>query len=370
MKVALIGPVYPYRGGIAHYTTLLAQALRARDHEVLLISFRRQFPQWLYPGKSDRDPSQLANPIEAEFTLDPMSLFSWRRARRRIADFSPQQVVFNWWTTFWGPSFACLAGWLRKDGYPVTFLIHNVMPHEPKPWDRLLARWTLQAGSGYIVQSEGERRRLLELMPNAHTILASHPIYDMFSERRMEPEAARANLGLPATGIVLLFFGIVRQYKGLSVLLQAMAQPELSSLQPALLVAGEFWEEKSRYLKQAQALGLSGQLRIDDRYIPDEEVPVFFSAADLLVAPYTGGTQSGAVKMAMGFGLPAVVSQHLVDESMAADLGRSIFATPSGSPEDLAKALVQAIQAPRAGAAAQARDSGWESLARILEQGF
>jgi D-inositol-3-phosphate glycosyltransferase len=370
MKVVLIGPVYPYRGGIAHYTSLLAQALRARHHEVLLISFRRQYPQWLYPGKSDRDPSQAANPIEAEFILDPLSPISWQRARRRIAEFGPRQVVFSWWTTFWGPAFASLAGWLRKDGYPVNFLIHNVMPHEPKPWDRLLARWTLQAGSGYIVQSEGERRRLLDLLPNANAILASHPIYDMFSERSLEPAAARANLGLPATGIVLLFFGIVRQYKGLSVLLQAMAQPELASLQPALLVAGEFWEEKSHYLKQAQALGLSEQLRIEDRYIPNEEVPVFFSAADLLVAPYTGGTQSGAVKMAMGFGLPAVVSQHLVDESMAADIGRSIFATPSGSPESLAKTLLQAIQAPRLEAAAQTRDSGWESLARILERGF
>ena len=199
---------------------------------------------------------------------------------------------------------------------------------------------------------------------------ASHPIYDMFAKHRQEPGPARAKLGLPDTGIVLLFFGIVRQYKGLSVLLQAMAQPELSSLQPALLVAGEFWEEKSRYLKQAQALGLSGQLRIEDRYILDEEVPLFFSAADLLVAPYTGGTQSGAVKMAMGFGLPAVVSQHLVDESMAAALGKSIFATPSGSPESLAKALLQAIQAPRGRVANHYGDNGWESLARILEQDF
>jgi D-inositol-3-phosphate glycosyltransferase len=370
MRVVLIGPVYPYRGGIAHYTTLLAQALRARNHEVLLVSFHRQYPGWLYPGKSDRDPSQPTNPIKAEFTLDPLSPASWRQVRRQIAEFDPQLVVFNWWTTFWGPAFASLAGWLRKDGYPVTYLIHNVMPHEPKPWDRMLARWALRSGSRYIVQSDGERQRLLALLPEAHAILASHPVYDMLAGNRLEAGAARAKLGLPAEDIVLLFFGIVRPYKGLSILLQALAQPELSSLRPVLLIAGEFWEEKSRYLEQAQALGLSGQLSIEDRYIPDEEVPNYFSAADLLVAPYTGGTQSGAVKMAMGFGLPVVVSQHLVDESMAAALGKSIFATPPGSPEELAKALLKAIQSPRAEVAAHAGDSGWESLARLLEQSF
>lgn len=370
MRVVLIGPVYPYRGGIAHYTTLLARALRARNHQVLLVSFRRQYPGWLYPGKSDRDPSQPANPITAEFTLDPLSPASWKQARRQIAEFKPQQVIINWWTTFWGPAFANLAGWLRKDGYPVTFLIHNVMPHEPKPWDRILARWALRSGSRHIVQSEGERQRLLKLLPEAHAILTSHPIYDMLAGHQFESGAARAKLGLSPDGIVLLIFGIVRQYKGLSVLLQAMAQPEMSSLKPALLIAGEFWEDKSRYLEQARALGLSGQLKIDDRYIPDEEVPLYFSAADLLVASYTGGTQSGAVKMAMGFGLPAVVSQHLVDESMAADMGKLIFATPSGSPEELAKALLKAIRSPRAEAAPHAGDSGWEALARLLEQPF
>jgi D-inositol-3-phosphate glycosyltransferase len=368
MKVVLIGPVYPYRGGIAHYTTLLAQALRARNHEVLLISFRRQYPHWLYPGKSDRDPSRPAKPIEAEFILDPLSPSSWRQAWRRIVEFNPQLVVFNWWTTFWGPAFASLSGWLKKDGFPVTFLIHNVMPHEPKPWDRILARWALQSGSGYIVQSEGESQRLLELLPKAHVILTSHPIYDMFAGNRLEPQAARATLGLPRTGIVLLFFGIVRQYKGLSVLLQAMGQPELSSLQPTLLVAGEFWEEKSRYLKQAQALGLSGQLRIEDRYIPDEEVPLFFSAADMLVAPYTGGTQSGAVKMAMGFGLPAVVSRHLVDDIILARSNETVFLADSGDPHNLARTISQALLAPRVPPSNLPMENNWSSLVETLEQ--
>jgi glycosyltransferase involved in cell wall biosynthesis len=368
VKVALIGPVYPYRGGIAHYTTLLAQAMRQRGHEVLVVSFRRQYPQWLYPGKSDRDPSQQGIQTEAEFILDPLSPFSWRQAKRRISEFAPRQVVINWWTTFWGPAFASLAGQLRKSGLPVTFLIHNVMPHESKPWDRWLALRTLRVGSAFIVQTEGERQRLLDLLPQAHAALTPHPIYAMFAGQPQDSAAARKQLGLPVAGSVLLFFGIVRRYKGLSVLLQAMAQPALSTVQPLLVVAGEFWEDKSHYLEQAQALGLSGQLRIEDRYIPNEEVPLFFSAADLLVAPYTGGTQSGAVKMAMGFGLPAVMSQHLADDMIRSRSNETIFMAETGDPSSLAHAIFRALQFPKAFPAAPLEEDSWLSLVKTLEQ--
>jgi glycosyltransferase involved in cell wall biosynthesis len=368
VKVALIGPVYPYRGGIAHYTSLLAQALRQGGHEVLVVSFRRQYPQWLYPGKSDRDPSQQAIAIEAEFILDPLSPLSWRQALRRICAFAPRQVVINWWTTYWGPAFASLASGLRKSSLPVTFLIHNVMPHEPKPWDRWLARRTLRFGSAFIVQSEAERQRLLDLLPQAQVALTSHPIYDMFAAQAQDPAAARQQLGLPAAGSVLLFFGIVRRYKGLSVLLQAMAQPVLASLQPLLVIAGEFWEDKSRYLEQAQALGLLMQLRVEDRYIPNEEIPLFFSAADLLVAPYTGGTQSGAVKMAMGFGLPAVVSPHLADEIMRSRSNEAVFLAEPDDPGSLADAIFRALNSPRTPLAAPNDNGGWASLVKTLEQ--
>ena len=368
MKVALIGPAYPYRGGIAHYTTLLTQALRSHGHEVLLVSFRRQYPQWLYPGKSDRDPSQQAMQIEAEFILDPLSPSSWGQTRRRIAEFGPQQVVINWWTTFWGPAFASLASRLRKDGLPVTFLIHNVMPHEAKPWDRWMARWALSSGSSYIVQTEGEQERLRDLLPQARPVLTAHPIYDMFAAQRMDRASARAGLGLPAEGYVLLFFGIVRRYKGLGVLLQAMARPELSAMQPVLLVAGEFCEDKSRYMEQVQTFGLSTQVRTEDRYIPNEELPLFFSAANLLVAPYTGGTQSGAVKMAMGFGLPCVISRQLADDMILKQSGETVFMAEAGDPGGLAHTISQALQSPKALPSNQPIENGWSSLVKVLEQ--
>jgi D-inositol-3-phosphate glycosyltransferase len=368
MRVVLIGPVYPYRGGIAHYTTRLAQALLTHGHEVLLVSFRRQYPQWLYPGKSDRDPSRLTMRTEAEFILDPLSPSSWRQTRRRIGDFAPQQVVVNWWTTFWGPAFASLTSQLQKDGVPVTFLIHNVMPHEAKPWDRWIAHWALKSGHAYIVQTDGERKRLLDLLPKARVSLIPHPVYDMFADQRMDPGGARRQLGLPATGSVLLFFGIVRAYKGLDVLLQAMAQPELAPVRPYLLVAGEFWESKNHYLEQAQALGLTDQLKIEDRYIPNEEIGLYFSAADLLVAPYTAGTQSGVVKMAMGFGLPAVVSRHLADEMMLSQSGKSVFLAEAGNPGDLAHAISQALQTPNSPASNPQTKNGWSPLVKALEQ--
>jgi glycosyltransferase involved in cell wall biosynthesis len=369
VRSVLIGPVYPYRGGIAHYTTALAQALSAhKNNTLLVVSFRSQYPAWLYPGKSDRDPSNQPLHVKAEFLLDPLLPTTWLRAFWRIREFSPQQVIVNWWTTFWAPAFTFLVRWLRRDGIPVTYLIHNVIPHEAQPWDRLLARLALGPGSHFIVQADGEKQRLQRLLPRAHIHLVPHPVYDMFAGQRISRDNARNQLGLPQQGYVLLFFGIVRPYKGLDVLLQALARPELRSLQPVLLVAGEFWEDKTHYLEKAQLLGLSAQVRMEDRYIPNEEVPVFFSAADLLVAPYTGGTQSGAVKMAIGFGLPAVLSHHLADESMDSHIDNTVFLTEVNSPEGLARALVKALRFPSARLPTHGKNGGWDSLVNILEQ--
>ena len=305
MKVTLIGPVYPYRGGIAHYNASLAQALVDAGHTVRLISFRRQYPSRLYPGKSDKDPSTEPLSFPAEYILDPIYPWTWLHAARTIGRDLPDLVVFHWWTTFWAPAYAILAYLLRQKGLRLAYLIHNVLPHEARPWDRLMARRTLTQGHAFIVQTPQEQKRLLAIIPQANVKFCTLPMYRPFSDQVITKTEAREQLSLPGRNIILLCFGIVRPYKGLKILIEAMA----SVPEPVhLIVAGEFWEDKTAYLRQIEELHLSKQVTILDRYIPNEEAHRLFSAADALIAPYVDGTRSAAAGVALGYKLPLIVT--------------------------------------------------------------
>lgn len=342
MRIVLIGPVYPYRGGIAHYTTRLAQAVKEDGHELKVVSFRRQYPRFLYPGKSDRDPSRAVERVEAEFVLDPLYPWTWRQTVERIKTFAPNLVVIQWWTTFWAPAFWWVARSL-KSVCKVVFLIHNVLPHETRFFDPWLSKWALSQGSGFVVQAESQREKLKELLPKAEPLLVEHPLYDQFAKRRIDKNEARRRLGLPEDQLVLLFFGIVRPYKGLKNLIEALALVHEQGYRPILVVAGEFWENVEEYKKRIEELGLKEVVWIYNYYIPNEEVPVFFSAADVFVAPYTGGTQSGALKIALAFGLPVVASEGIVEGEISSP--RTILISGE-HPKQISKVLYSLFSKP------------------------
>jgi len=308
MKVTLIGPVYPYRGGIAHYNASLAQALTGAGHTVRLISFRRQYPSRLYPGETDKDPSVEPLSFPAESILDPLYPWTWLHAARTIINDHPHLVMFHWWTTFWAPAFTTLV-WLIRRRVKVVYLIHNVLPHEAKAWDRWMARATLQQGQVFIVQAPHERERLAALIPRSSLVIDSpHPAYLPFRKQPLSKIEARQQLDLPIDLPLLLFFGIVRPYKGLKYLVDALAQVQ----RPVrLVVAGEFWEDVTIYQQQIETLALSDRITLINRYIPNEEAHLLFSAADGLVAPYVGGTQSGAAGLALGYGLPMIITDRV-----------------------------------------------------------
>lgn len=339
MKVTIIGPVYPYRGGIAHYTSLLAQALSER-HQIQIVSFKRQYPAWLYPGKTDKDPSLSPLLVDALYILDPFYPWTWWQAIRAIENFQPDLVVCQWWTTFWAPAFAFISFWLRSKGIALVFLIHNVFPHEPKFWDRPLAHLALRTGETFIVQTTQEHERLLTLFPYASVVLCPHPVYDMFAAQRIPQAEARKHLDVSPNKPTVLFFGIVRPYKGLKYLIEALALLRDRGFTTQLIVAGEFWEDRKIYEAQISKLGLTEQVILDDRYIPNEELGLLFSAADLFVAPYIGGTQSGAVKMAVGFGLPVITtrSEWLTEGS---EMGQCV---PPADSAALAQAILDWFQ--------------------------
>lgn len=338
MKFSLIGPVYPYRGGIAHFTTSLYLELENQGHSTQLISFRRQFPLWLYPGESDKDPSQHPIRIDADFILDPLYPWTWNKCIRDVAYFQPDLVVIQWWTTFWAIPYFWISKHLKRKGFKTTFLIHNVQPHEAKSWDKALTKLALGTSDVFITQTQVEKKRLLEILPDSDIHVCLQPTYSIFLKGKMPREKARKQLNLPSDAPILLFFGIVRPYKGVNILIDALALIKDIPHLPYLIIAGEFWETKEKYEEQIRIHKLNKQVVIFDHYLPDDEVSVLFSASDVLVAPYTGGTQSAAALSALGFGLPLVVTQP-VAEGIDAKYKESMIVVPPGNAEALADAI-------------------------------
>lgn len=369
MKVSLIGPVYPYRGGISHFTSMLCKSLIDHQHSVSLISFTRQYPSWLYPGKTDRDPSQDLFKLETEYLLDPIDIRTWNRTFQRVMDFQPDIVILPWWTTFWAPADAYLSHKFRRNGIPITFLIHNVLPHEQKPWDRILAKTALIQANNFIVQTEHEANRLKELIPGANYAICSHPLYSMFSDTKLTKIDAKNLLGIPPTQKALLFFGIVRPYKGLDTLIQALVHLHTKDIMPFLIIAGEFWQDKSSLWNLIDDANIAEQILIDDQYIVDQDIPKYFSAADIFVAPYRKGTQSGAVKLALGFHLPVVLSQTIADAAILEMDNYPVYITPPDDPAELANALEIALQDLEDSSRVSSRleDDGWGELVKVIE---
>ena len=314
MNISLVGPVYPYRGGIAQHTTRLGLALASAGHDLQVLTFRNQYPGWLYPGRDDQDPSRSAVKIPAEAVLEAFAPKSWVSSAGKIIASQPDLVILQYWTPFWAPAFSFLTGRLRKQGIPVVFMVHNVLPHERLPFDRLLAKLCLGRGNAFITHSLPEAERLKAVLGSQIKVSClPHPLYDQYSKQ--ERKAARKQLGYDPDELLLLFFGLVRPYKGLDCLIEALGKLKQSGAAPKLLAAGEFWQNPAAFYKQIHRLGLDELVRLDNRYMPDEEIPGLFSAADLFVAPYIDGTQSGAVRLAMSFGLPILATEKALCEN-------------------------------------------------------
>lgn len=371
MKCALIGPTYPFRGGIAHYTTLLCHHLRQR-HQVDFISFRCQYPDWLFPGRTDREPSQPLLAVDCERLIDPFKPWSWAQAARRIQAFAPDLLLLQWWVPFWAPVWSSILWLARRRIDPrVLFIAHNVLPHEARPVDRLLARQTLGQGNALIVHSQRDRDDLLRLLPGAEVRVTAHPTYEMFAQETPSRAAARRTLDLDDEIPVLLFFGFVRPYKGLTHLIEALPTV-LAHLDAHLLVAGEFWDDPAAYQARVQALGLEERVRIVDRYIPGEEVGAYFAAADLVTLPYVDATQSGVIQIAFGFDVP-VVTTTVGGLAEAVEDGLTGFLVPPEDSQALAAAILRFFQEDRAtvfraNIRAQRDRFSWERLVALIEE--
>lgn len=370
-KITLVGPFHPFRGGIAHFLVAMVRGLATRGHRVQTYTFRRQYPERLFPGKTQLDagppPADLAPAPRLLDTLDPRT---WLGTACRIADDGADAVVFKYWMSFFAPAMGTLARRLRRRGVKTIAVVDNALPHERRPGDRALARYALGACSGLVVMSDQVRRDVESLNLGVPVRQVAHPVYDGFGEP-VERGAARRALGLPEGAPVLLFFGFIRRYKGLHVLLDAMPRVRERLPDARLVVAGEFYADEDALRAQAARLGLGRAVRFDADYIPDDRVALYFSAADVVVQPYVSATQSGVAQIAFGFGRPVVTTDVGGLAEVVPD-GEAGLVVPPEDPPALATALVRFFEddlaaALEAGVAREREKYSWDRLFEAVE---
>ena len=341
-RLCIIGPTYPYRGGIAHYTTLLTRHLREEDgNEVLFISFSRQYPKWLFPGKSDKDPSKRPLKTEAEYLLDPVNPVTWRQTLKRIAQFKPDVVIIPWWHPYFAPAWGFLSRAIKRlsDNPKLIFICHNVLPHEQGKIGKLvipsLIKWTLGKGDKFIVHATSDKVILENILPNKDIQVTPHPTYAELGST----EIVELPVELPDDRPILLFCGLIRPYKGLDVLLDAFALA-LEERPLHLVVAGEFWKNsRPRYEQQIAQLGIVEHVTIIDDYLPDELFTAFIDRADVVVLPYKSATQSGVIQAAFGRNTP-VITTNVGGLAEVVENGRNGLIVPANDPDLLSATII------------------------------
>lgn len=305
-RIAIVGPAYPLRGGNALFVAHLYEALRA-DHDVYVVSFTRLYPGLLFPGRTQMNVSR--DPVKATPSrqiIDSINPITWRRAVRWILSPSrrPDLVIFVWWNPFFGLCYGSIARALkRRGGVGVAFVCENVVSHENRRIDKMLTRYACAAADYIMVLSGVVARRIQALFPTVPVRQAALPIYDCYRQGDREREDLRARLGL--TRPTALFFGYVREYKGLRYLLRALPRI-LESVDIDLLVVGEFYEDRAEYDTLVEDLDVGNHVTIVDEHVPDEEVGCYFAASDVVVLPYVTATQSGITQIAYAMGLPVI----------------------------------------------------------------
>lgn len=317
--------------------TLLYKELK-KQHQVRFLAFKRQYPAGLYPGDTDRDTSR--TPImdsQIEPALDSLNPLTWFQVFLKIKAFSPDLVIFPWWVSFWTVQFWTISFLIKRFlKIKVLFVCHNVVEHEANAISKLCTKFVLKNGDYFIVHSEAERRNLKDIIPRAKITKAFHPTYEVFKQNGWDKKKAQAALDI--SGNVILFFGFIRPYKGLVHLLEALPNV-LKRVELTLLIAGEFWGDENRYLAQIERLGIKDRVKIIDRYIPNEEINLYFAASDVVVVPYSAATGSGIVQVAFGCERPVITTKVGSLGEVVQD-GRTGYLVEPNNAKSLAQAIV------------------------------
>ena len=304
MKIVVLGPAHPYRGGLATIMMTMAREMQSRGDEVKVYTFSLQYPSLLFPGKSQTVDTPVPNDLHIERVMNTCNPLNWVALGNRLRREAPDMILMKYWTPFMAPCFGTIARIARKNGKTkVICQIDNVEPHEHHLIDKPFNRYYLGAVDGFVYMSEqvgGE----LKAYTSAPAIFSPHPMFENFGER-VERNEACEKLGIDSRFRYLLFFGLIRDYKGLDMLLEAFESIKDDSLR--LLVAGEFYNDKEQYRAALDRLG--DRVVLHDHFIADNDVAAYFSVADALVLPYRTATQSGVTQIAYNFSVPMIVTR-------------------------------------------------------------
>ena len=309
MKIIIVGSAYPYRGGLATFNERLAKEFAAQGDEVEVITFTLQYPSFLFPGKtqySDRLPPEGLS-IKAE--INSVNPFNWVKVGRKIRKKKPDKVVFPYWMSFMAPCFGTIARVAKKtETIKCIGLIHNMIPHELSVLDKFFPAYFVKSMDAFVAMSKTVLEDISKFdKKNKPKCFAPHPTYDSYGEI-ISKESALSALNLDKEKRYLLFFGFIRAYKGLDLLLDAFADSRLRSCNLRLIIAGEFYEGEQFYMNKIRTLGIESEIELRTTFIPDAEVNAYFCAADLVIQPYKTATQSGVTQIAYYYEKPMLVT--------------------------------------------------------------
>ena len=365
MKIAILGTAWPYRGGIAAFNERLAKEFIAEGHQVDIITFTLQYPSFLFPGKTQYTDSPAPQGLHIERLIHSMNPINWQRVGNMLLKREYDLAVVAYWMPAMAPCLGTISRILKKKTRVVA-LMHNVMAHDTKKTVQQLTRYFVQSIDKAVVMVEAERHNLAYFRKDLPCVISPHPIYDSYGELMTKAEAA-AKLNLDPDYTYLLFFGLIRDYKGLDQLLQAYAKVRNPNVR--LLIAGEYYSSQAMYENMIRDLRIEQSVICHTHYIPDEEVAAYFSIADLVVQPYKSATQSGITQIAYHFSKPMLVTRVGGLPEMVPDGKAGYVVEPSVAA--IAMGLIDFCNNPdptrfAAGIAEQKKKYAWSTMTRAI----
>jgi D-inositol-3-phosphate glycosyltransferase len=307
-KIFIIGPAYPLRGGLATFDELFCKSLCDEGHNAQIISYSLQYPNFLFPGSTQFDTSGIApKGLKIHTLINSVNPLNWIKTAGFIKKEKPDFLVVRFWIPFMGPALGTICRLINKKQTKVIAITDNVIPHEKRIGDTAFTRYFIKSCQGFVTMSKAVMADLNMFTTTTHKKFLLHPLYTSFGEK-LDKLEARKKLNISLTDKMVLFFGLIRQYKGLDLLLEAMADTRIKAMNIKLLVAGEFYEDKKTYTDIIEKHKLQDNIVLYDAFIANEEVKTYFSAADLLALPYKHATQSGVTQVAFHFEKPTIVT--------------------------------------------------------------
>ncbi len=335
-KIVIIGPAYPYRGGNSLYVSFLYDVLKDK-FDVTIVNYKLLYPSILFPGTTQNDTSShVIKEVNSVRLINSVNPFTWFAAANYIKSLNADLVIFDWWNPFFGPSHRVISSLIKKHyRNKIVFITENVISHEARLVDRILTKIGLRNANAFVALSKVVEDTLKEFT-DKKIYKSTLPIYDCYNlNKNIDVKKQKSELGFSEKDKVVLFFGYVRKYKGLNVLIDAFPSILKSNPDAKLLIVGEFYDSSDKYYKQIESLGIKDNVKVVQEFVPNEDVGKYYSVADLVVLPYLSATQSGVLNIAYGFGKPVVVTDV---GGLAEDVeeGSTGYIIKPGSPEEIA----------------------------------